>query len=296
MIADHEAMAAALEATGDYRILRRLKPRSIVNPLPEGTKTWLGIMLDTETTGLDPTIDEIIELAMVPFTYGRDGTIYEVHEPFERLRAPSKPIPPEVTALTGINDDMVAGHAIDLDEVAAFVAPAALVVAHNAGFDRKFVERLSDVFAAKAWACSQSQIAWAKEGFEGTKLGYVLAGCGLYHGAHRAVDDCWAAIEILARPLPKSGVPAMAKLLEAARAGTCRVWATGAPYDLKDSLKARGYKWHDGSGGRVKAWFTDVAEDKLEAELAFLHGNIYQRDVDVPVTRIEAYDRFSERV
>src|ERR1700686_2762296 len=152
MIADHEAMAAALEATGDYRILRRLQPRSIVNPLPEGTKTWLGIMLDTETTGLDPTIGEIIELAMVPFTYGRDGTIYEVYEPFERLREPSKPIPPEVTVLTGINDDMVAGHAIDLDEVAAFVAPAALVVAHNAGFERKFAERLSDVFAAKAWA------------------------------------------------------------------------------------------------------------------------------------------------
>jgi DNA polymerase-3 subunit epsilon len=289
-------MAAALEATGDYRVLRRLQPRSVVTPLPPGTKTWLGIMLDTETTGLDPARDEIIELAMLPFIYGRDGTIYDIREPFQGLREPSKPIPPEVTALTGITDEMVAGHSIDPDEVAAFAAPASLVIAHNAGFDRRFMERFSDVFTTKAWACSQTQVPWAEEGFEGTKLGYLLAGCGFFHGAHRAVDDCRAAVEILAHPLPKSGAPAMSKLLEAARTATCRVWADGAPFGLKDALKARGYKWNDGSDGRLKAWFTDVVDGKLDAELAYLRAEIYQREVDVPVTRIEAYDRFSERV
>lgn len=289
-------MVAALEATGDYRVLRRLQPRTVVTPLPPGTKTWLGIMLDTETTGLDPARDEIVELAMLPFTYGRDGTIHEIREPFQGLREPSKPIPPEVTALTGITDEMVAGHSIDPGEVSAFAAPASLVIAHNAGFDRKFLERFCDVFTTKAWACSQTQVPWADEGFVGTKLGYLLAGCGLFHGAHRAVDDCRAAVEILARPLPRSGAPAMSKLLEAARTPTCRVWADRAPYDLKDVLKARGYKWNDGSDGRLKAWFTDVVEGKLDAELAYLRAEIFQREVEVPITRIEAYDRFSERV
>ena len=297
MTSDHdEAMAAALESTGDYQVLRRLKSRSAFHPVPDGVKTWLGIMLDTETTGLDPTRDEIIELAMVPFTYGRDGNIYEVREPFQGLREPSKPIPPEITALTGIDDAMVAGQSIDASAVASFTASASLIIAHNAGFDRKFMERFCDVFTTKAWACSQSQVPWAEEGFEGTKLGYLLSGCGLFHGAHRAVDDCRAAIEILARPLPKSGVPAMSKLLEAARAATCRVWAVGAPFDFKDNLKARGYRWNDGSDSRPKSWFTDVSEDKLEAELSYLRTEIFQREVDVPVARIEAYDRFSERV
>lgn len=296
MTADHETMAAALESTGDYRVLRRLQPRSVVTPLPPGTKTWLGICIDLETTGLDPARAEIIEMAMVSFTYGRDGTIYEINEPFQRLREPSKPIPPEISALTGITDAMVAGHVIDPAEVTSIVSPAALVIAHNASFDRKFAERFCETFTTKAWACSQSQVPWGTEGFEGTKLGYLLAGCGLFHGAHRAADDCLATIEILARQLPKSGVPAMAKLLLAAREPTCRVWAAGAPFDLKDTLKARGYRWNDGSDGRLKAWFIDVQEGDLAGELAVLNNEIYQKDVDVPVTRIDAYDRFSDRI
>jgi hypothetical protein len=51
-----------------------------------------------------------------------------------------------VTALTGITDEMVAGQRIDEAVVSAFVKDAVIVIAHNAGFDRKFAER-SDAFA-----------------------------------------------------------------------------------------------------------------------------------------------------
>ena len=292
---DHEAMAATLEATGDYRVLRRLKPRHMVNP-PDGSPTRLGMFLDLETTGLDPVKDEIIEMAMVPFTYGLDGRIFEIRETFQRLRQPSAPIPPEITALTGIDDAMVAGHVIDPADVARFAGPAALIVAHNAGFDRKFAERFSDVFTTKAWACSQSQIGWAAEGFEGTKLGYLVAGQGLFFDRHRAIHDCLAGIELLARPLPKSGELAMARLLEQARRRTCRIWAEHSPYDFKDILKARGYRWSGDDHPRPRIWFRDVAEELLDGELAFLRLEIYQREADIPVTYIAAYDRFSDRV
>ena len=136
---------------------------------------------------------------------------------------------------------------------------------------------------------------WAVERFEGSRLGYLLAGCGLFHGAHRAVDDCRAGIEILARPLPVSGVPALAKLLEAARKPTHRIWAEGAPYDLRDALKARGYKWSDGSDGRPRAWHIDVTEEKGPAELEYLRREIYQSDVEPLVVKVTAYDRFSVR-
>lgn len=292
---NYEDMIAALEATGDYRILRRLAPRQHLQPY-DGCQTRLGIYLDLETTGLDATKDEIIEVAMVPFTYSPvDGRIFEVHEPFQALREPSKPIPPEITKLTGITDEMVAGKAIDPAEVSAFMSGAAIIVAHNAAFDRKFAERFCETFSTKPWACSLTQVDWASEGFEGTKLGYLLAGCGLFHGAHRAVDDCLAGVEVLARPLPVSGVPAFARLLEAARQPICRVWAEGAPYDLREILKYRKYKWSDGSDGRPKAWYTDVPEAKLENELEFLRREIYQRDVEPTVIRITAHDRFSVR-
>lgn len=100
---DRESLIASLEATGNYRVLRRLLPRPYLTP-PDANPTKLGLFLDLETTGLDPLNDEIIEIAMLPFTYGPDGRIYEVREPFQRLRQPSKPIPLEITELTGITD------------------------------------------------------------------------------------------------------------------------------------------------------------------------------------------------
>jgi DNA polymerase III epsilon subunit-like protein len=48
-------------------------------------------------------------------------------------------------------------------------APARLVVAHNAAFDRKFLERPCETFSTKPWACSISQINWAAEGYEGSR-------------------------------------------------------------------------------------------------------------------------------
>jgi DNA polymerase-3 subunit epsilon len=234
-----DAMAAALNASDRYRVLRRLAPRAPIAP-PDGLETRRGLFIDVETTGLDPTRDEIIELAMVPFTYGLDGRIFAVHEAFQKFREPGKPIPPEITALTGITDAMVAGQVIDPLEVAAFAAGASLVVAHNAAFDRRFVERLSDVFVTKPWACSMTQVDWAAEGFEGTKLAYLVMGAGFFYDRHRAIHDCHAAIELLATPLPKTSVTAMARLLERARRPSCRIWAENAPYDFKDMLKARG--------------------------------------------------------
>jgi DNA polymerase-3 subunit epsilon len=81
------------------------------------------------------------------------------------LRQPPDPIPPEITTITRIDDAMVAGHAIDPAEVTAFAAPAALVIAHNAAFDRRFLERFCETFTTKPWACSMTQVPWADEGF-----------------------------------------------------------------------------------------------------------------------------------
>ena len=128
---EFERMAVRLEASGGYRVLRRVTPRSYVH-VPDGTPTRRGLFLDVETTGLDRTTDEIIELAMVPFDFSDDGRIFTIHEPFNALRDPGRPIPPAITALTGITDAMVAGNLIDVKEIAAILRPTALVIAHNA--------------------------------------------------------------------------------------------------------------------------------------------------------------------
>lgn len=140
-----------------------------------------------------------------------------------------------------------------------------------------------------------TQVAWAEAGYEGTKLGYLAQASGFFYDRHRAVHDCLAAIELLARPLLSSGTTALAQLLQRARTPSWRIWAENSPFDFKDILKARGYRWNGDGNGSPRAWYIDVEDAAREAELAFLKTEIYQRDVDISPRRIDAYDRFSDR-
>lgn len=289
------AMAEALSQSADYRVLRRLTPRGPSSPAA-GQETKVGILLDTETTGLDHARDEIIELGMVKFDYSSDGRILGVRDTFSAFNEPSVPIPSEVTTLTGITDDMVAGQKIEEAAVNAFVNGAVISIAHNAGFDRKFAERYWPVFEGIAWGCSATEVDWRKHGFTGAQLGYLLNGAGFFHQAHRAVDDCHALLEILDFVLPTTGAPALRLLLETARNPTVRVWAEQSPFELKDSLKKHGYRWNDGSDGRPKSWHIEVCETELDDELTFLRTEIYLRDVEPRLQTLTAFTRFSCRV
>lgn len=288
-------MAVALEATGDYRVLRKLQQRRMITP-PDGGPIKNGLFVDVETTGLDPDRHEIIELAMVPFTYSKDGRIFTIGESFHQLQEPREPISAEITTITGITQEMVTGHKLDAQAIETFIEHADLIVAHNASFDRRFLENFSPAFEMKPWACSIQQVDWRSEGFEGTRLGYLVAGAGYFYDRHRAQNDCYAAIELLAKPLPSSGAPAFKQLLENARKATWRIWASYAPFELKDTLRERGYKWNSGGNGTLRAWYTDVTEDMRDTELAFLQNEIYHREIDLPMRRIDAYTRFSNRV
>jgi DNA polymerase-3 subunit epsilon len=101
-------MADTLSRSPDYRVLRRLVPRPPLAPAPE-RNLRTAILLDTETTGLDPSRDEIIELGIVKFEYLPDGRIAGVRDTFSAFNEPSGPIPVDITAITGITDAMVAG-------------------------------------------------------------------------------------------------------------------------------------------------------------------------------------------
>lgn len=288
---DEEDAARQLEETGRYRILRQLVPRA-VKPRGESALPRLAVLVDTETTGLQHTRDEVIEIGAVAFTYDDDGSVGDVVGVYSGLRQPSAPIPPEITRLTGITDDMVAGREIDMAALDALIEPADLVIAHNAAFDRPFCEKLTSSFVPKAWACSVSEIRWASLGFEGNKLGYLVGQSGLFHGSHRATDDCHA-LEVLARPAGEGRTVPFAELLRSSARCRMRIHAQNSPYDMKDHLKARGYRWSDGSDGRPRAWWIEVDEDLYGDELRFLRTDIYQWEEAEPLTtRLSAHDRF----
>lgn len=95
------------------------------------------IVFDLETTGLNPASEEITEIAAVRVVEG------EIRDSFQTYVNPHKPIPAEITELTGISDETVAD-APDIDTaVPDFLQWAGEgqypLVAHNAGFDMGFL-------------------------------------------------------------------------------------------------------------------------------------------------------------
>lgn len=292
----YEKLADELIETGDYKVIKRFEPVEFYN---EGSSNDLkiGIYLDTETTGMDADDDEIIELAMVPFEFDKEGNIYRILPAYNAFQDPGLPIPELITRITGITDDMVKGQSIDLAQVSKMLSTAVIIIAHNARFDRPFVENLLDDFNDIAWACSIADIEWNKEGFEGVKLEFLAYKFGFFYEGHRATIDCQAGIEILSRKFPVSGKPVLNNLLNNARRTDIRLWAEGAPFDRKDVLKKRGYRWSPGDNGKRKAWYKDLPEDELEEEMKYLNDSIYPRAVGVlPTDKFNAKIRYSKRL
>lgn len=295
----HEEMAQRLEQDPDFRILRRLVPLWDFGPPPSTAQAPAGVcrvlVLDTETTGLSHQTDKVIELAMllvdVDLASGRPFGPVTVFEGFED---PGMPIPSVAKEVTGISDEMVAGHRLDDAQVQALVARADLVVAHNAGFDRPFVEKRFPGFAAKNWACSFADIDWRALGAESSKLSALAQDQGWFYDAHRAQVDCHALLQVLSRPLGEGPLTGLGQLIAVAARPSFKLRATGSPFESKDLLKARGYRWD----ADAKVWGCTLASQALlDAELEWLRTEVYggRRNARVEVEALDGLVRYSAR-
>lgn len=288
---DLEGMKAHLEASGDYKVLRRLQEVAEFTPANDTSK-HVAVFLDTETTGLEPGRDKIIELAMVAFEYDLHGNVYRVLRTSSHLEDPGAPLPAEITALTGITDEDVAGQRISEAAVSEFMDGARLVIAHNAAFDRPFVEARLPGFAQLHWACSISDVGWRDLGFASSGMEYLAYRHGFFFDAHRALIDSLAGVHILASHENGSGQAAMGLLRRNALVNSVRLWAENSPFESKDVLRERRYRWNPAA----RAWWTEVPEEQHEAELEWLAVNVYNRRVALPYFRVTAQERYSLRV
>lgn len=290
---DPEAMAQVLQAHPDYRVLRRLVPVREYGRQRTGEVAKV-LILDTETTGLDAGKDRIIELALLLVDVDLPtGQPLQVQQVYDELEDPGRPIPPEALRVTGITDAMVAGKRLDEGRIAELMAGVSLVIAHNARFDRGFVEKRLPAFAQLPWACSVSEIDWSAQGRGSAKLEFLAHELGWFYDAHRAEMDCHALLAVLAAPLPNTGETGLARLLAASRLSSHKVCATGSPFESKDLLRARGYRWD----AERKVWHTQVSSQQdLDAEAAWLKAQVYGgRAARIDVECLTALERFSSR-
>lgn len=291
---NHKQIIDELEKTGNYRVLQKYQKPDFYNQ-EDGSEKITGIFLDVETTGLSHEIDKVIEVALVPFEFSKDGRIFNILEAYSGLEDPQTPLPQKIISLTGLTDEMLAGKSFDDEAVKSIVESSNLIIAHNANFDRKFVEKRFSIFQTKSWACSASQVPWENEGLSSVKLEYLAYKFGYFFEGHRAEIDCCASLHLLSMTLPMSGDLVLKTLLNIARQKSYRIWALGSPFDAKDLLKNRGYKW-PGDNGKNRSWYIDVDEESKEQELKYLKEEIFKRDIDLPIDSITAFNRFSERI
>jgi len=288
-----EAMAAKLAAHPDYRVLRRLDMAK-QRPALAGSTVRRAAIVDTETTGTDSTADKVIELAIVVFEYCHaTGTVGRVLETYDALEDPGMPIPPSSTAIHGITDAMVVGQHIDDLRVSRLLESVGIVIAHNAGFDRKFLEPRLPVFASLPWGCSWQEVPWSDAGIASSKLEYLAYRYGFFYDGHRAETDCRALLEVLSQPFGTTGGNALKLLLDSARMPSYRLWANNSPFDTKDALRQRGY-WWDASR---RCWSVEVrSQDAVQEELAWLRDAVYAgKTVEVELDEFDARSRYSTR-
>jgi len=295
-------MIQQLEQSGRYRVIERLHtPETYRQGAPHTAR--IGVVIDTETTGLDTGCDKIIELGFIAFEYDAgSGLIYRVLHSYDGFEDPGQPLQDIVKQITGITDEMLTGQHLDDDEINLWLQKADLIIAHNAAFDRQMLERRLPVSCKANWACTFNDIDWMDEDIASLKLDYIAYKLGFFFDGHRAINDAQATLHLLTRMLPKSGKLAMSVLLAHARENSQRLFAVHAPFDKKDDLKARGYRWladftYSDHGKQKKGvWSISVAEADIKAEQQWLEETVYKgKPALFSFKDVSADDRYSVR-
>ena len=272
----------------------RIVLKELDTPAPELLITDQDCMniafLDTETTGIDRANDKLIEMAVKMVRFERaSGKILSIEGTYESFNDPEEDISREITLLTGIDNDMVEGHSIDWGQADLLLKDADLIVAHNAGFDRAFVDRYSSVSQSKIWACSISDIDWLGRGFTSPKQELLCYWHGFYFDAHRAMNDVDALIHLLTHASYEDDRPLL-ELMDNAKKPVYVIFADNFKYDpvKKDIVKANKYRWNPDD----KIWYKKVNFDELDSEKDWLTATIYDQVFEGRVEEINLNDKY----
>ena len=230
--------------------------------------------LDFETTGLDVEDSEVIEVAMKLVEFNKeDGSIISAVKEYESYNDPCCEIEEKITNLTGITNEMVKGHSINWDTVKDLLKLSQLVVAHNAPFDRKFLEKYTE--SNNVWACSKEDVNWSNRGFMKNNLESLCVWHGFYYGAHRAMNDVNAMIHLLSHTSYNSDNTPILELIGNAKKTHFKI-INVFPYNeqyIKLLKKRGGYRFNSEN----KSWNITLNDQSVvDEEVAWLTENIYQ--------------------
>lgn len=206
-------------------------------------------VLDTETTGVNPEVDEIIEIAALDLVKGGGMTNAR-----SDLVATSRAIPPEASAVHHILAEDLEG-ARDINEVLIDYGLADWFIAHNAPFEQSF---LGPYWPDAKWICTYKCAlrVWGETapGHSNQVLRYWLGIINPFGiprktiDPHRALSDCYVTGEIAHR------------LLAAAPFADLVRWSSEPPLHTKLNFgKHRGMRFDEAPADYLE-WIRDKSE------------------------------------
>ena len=186
------------------------KCRKDVLAFKELVKGGVFFCFDTETTGLSPVDDDIIEFSAVRYE-DRDGQYIET-DALDIFINPGRSIPEEITRITGITNQQIAKEGVSPEEAARriyeFMGDAPVVIGYNSlSFDQNFMNSLYRKTLGSEFKPSfhLDVIKMAREKFQGShKLVCMAEKAGIADRFrfHSSLDDARATFEVFKYILP----------------------------------------------------------------------------------------------
>ncbi len=203
-------------------------------------------IVDTETSGLDPKKDELLEFAVAFWSVEHcsliDATSVLVHASSNNAEAVNR-IPLDMARRWGADRAFV-----DNSVCPALASDVDAIVAHNADFDRQWLPELAD----KPWICTANDITWPSPSTSRSLTAIALAhGVGVVD-AHRALADVMTIVRLF------EAVHARGHSVRAMLEAGLRPKATFralVSYDDREKAKAAGFYW-DSKG---RSWLRKMA-------------------------------------
>lgn len=209
------------------------------------------LIVDTETTGLinaDPApkllevaaclyhVESKSELATVQFL------LYADSNPASEINSIKE------EALAAVNPDLPGMDSLSKSVISAAQSlwdSADFVVAHNASFDRHFLDPVFGIKSPKIWRCTLREINFPKAK-KAKALGYMAVDHGIFpFGAHRALNDVTVLTALL------KTVHDLADQLAKEPIEKLRFEARDLPFSLNTEAKDRGFRWDSKS----RVWY-----------------------------------------
>ena len=215
------------------------------------------LILDTETTGLEPVSAQCIEVGAVLFHVPTRSVLSQVSFLLPAAANPAEHVNGIAAEVTRLPQPWQAG----LQHFLALLADADAVLAHNAAFDAKWFGLGPLPPVNKPWICSMDDIEWPPE--RHLRPAPSVRDLALAYGvpvwaAHRALTDCIYLVQVLERCGDLEGILAAAmepKLL----------YRANLPYAERHKAKQAGFRWNEPVRG---AWSRRLSERQAQA-LAF---------------------------